>query len=387
MYSARKPYLRLKMSISDFFKSKITFMKQLHMKFSEFEKPYLEGEYNQMHLNIPTPDWGPWTSKALFPSSGFPGLPGYEPGKNTFKVSPSTKDRKCSQGGCIIIDWPPYYVEPEKAYKLWIWPGMYTVVSVTVIGPVMFTSDCVGHVVSEIGLCSFFCGGWMQVDDGAENGETIEITFITAEGGSCRYTGEVKAACDPTAIIGYTTLGMQVNEQQTFQALVGGVLATEEGYVWALSGGGSLSVEKGNETVYTAPESNDVTCSQNATITLSCDDVVIDTITIAVNEWDTGEKAYTINNAECVELVLNEYYVCIGGTCTYECCAVPCHKAYKCDGTIHSYSTGGICSDAVNTCPNSPACSGHCAGQPGPSTTDNRTQAMKDGGCCPEELI
>lgn len=369
MYSARKPYLKLKMSVGEFFKSGAVFMKQLHMKFSEFEKPYLEGEYNQMHLNIPTPDWGTWTPRALPPSSGFPGLPGYEPGKNTFGIPPDPEDWKCSQGGCIIIDWPPYYVEPGEFFKLWAWPGMYPVANVIIEGPVVYLNDCIGHPGSQIGLCSFFCGGWMQVQEDAEDGEAISITFITADGLSCRYTGEVKAACDPAAVITYTTLQMAINEEQSL-----GVSIAGDAYTWAISsGGGSLSTNEGSSTTYTAPASN-ANCASNPTITLSCDEVVIDSITIAINAV-TADNVYkeisdcTDTDTLCDPTVggcLEDWFCCWRGL-------------YSCAGVENScireslYNNYDDCHAAALCIP--------------VGITDYRSEAQIAAGCCPEALI
>lgn len=70
--SARKPYLRLKKSMVDFFRAPIAYIKQINQKFSEFEKPYREGEYQQMHLDWPSWDWGgPWAGVKLPPSGPF----------------------------------------------------------------------------------------------------------------------------------------------------------------------------------------------------------------------------------------------------------------------------------------------------------------------------
>lgn len=56
-YSARKPYLRLKKSIVELFKEPIRHLKEIVLKESQFEKPYLDSEYPTMHLDLPFPDW------------------------------------------------------------------------------------------------------------------------------------------------------------------------------------------------------------------------------------------------------------------------------------------------------------------------------------------
>jgi len=60
MYSARKPYLRLKQSIGEFFRAPVRFLKDSVTKESQFEKPYMEDDYQAMHLNLPKPDWPSW---------------------------------------------------------------------------------------------------------------------------------------------------------------------------------------------------------------------------------------------------------------------------------------------------------------------------------------
>lgn len=53
LYSNRKPYYQLKKSPSQFFSGHSRFIKQSLEKESVAEKPYLESEYPQMHLNLP----------------------------------------------------------------------------------------------------------------------------------------------------------------------------------------------------------------------------------------------------------------------------------------------------------------------------------------------
>lgn len=60
MYSARKPYLKAKDSIVEFFRAPVRYLKDLVEKESQFEKPYEEDDYQAMHLNLPTPDWPSW---------------------------------------------------------------------------------------------------------------------------------------------------------------------------------------------------------------------------------------------------------------------------------------------------------------------------------------
>ena len=59
-YSARKPYLKLKQSIVDLFQAPIRYLKESSTKESQFEKPYMDEDYQAMHLDLPTPDWPSW---------------------------------------------------------------------------------------------------------------------------------------------------------------------------------------------------------------------------------------------------------------------------------------------------------------------------------------
>jgi len=57
MSSRQRLYLNLKKSIIKLFKTPAHYLKELTGKHSLFEKPYLGGDYQQMHLNLPVPTW------------------------------------------------------------------------------------------------------------------------------------------------------------------------------------------------------------------------------------------------------------------------------------------------------------------------------------------
>ena len=72
MYSNRKPYYQLKKSMTDFFSGYSRFIKQSLTKESVAEKPYLEGEYPQMHLNLPGFEFEKFKRRGLAaPTGGF----------------------------------------------------------------------------------------------------------------------------------------------------------------------------------------------------------------------------------------------------------------------------------------------------------------------------
>ena len=56
-FDARKPYAFNKRHISEMFRIPDRYLKQIIDKESQFEKPYLDGSYQKMHLVIPAPDW------------------------------------------------------------------------------------------------------------------------------------------------------------------------------------------------------------------------------------------------------------------------------------------------------------------------------------------
>jgi hypothetical protein len=57
---ARRPYQKLGESLIDFFNSPVRFLKESNTIESQFEKPYLTGNYQDMQFKIPDPDWPTW---------------------------------------------------------------------------------------------------------------------------------------------------------------------------------------------------------------------------------------------------------------------------------------------------------------------------------------
>ena len=174
-------------------------------------------------------------------------------------------------------------------------------------------------------------------------------------------------------------------------------------YTWELVGGGSLSVVNGVMR-YTAPTTNP-NCENNATISLLCNGVVIDTIKIAITVINDPWIAYH-EESPCLEycspagsgLGTNYYFTVTG---------------YKCDGTVREgplerliYAGGG---DPGEECPVRLAvlnaqcvtayglacCAAYETGlvhqfltpNDSPGIHDNRTEAQKLAGCCPAQLM
>jgi len=161
--------------------------------------------------------------------------------------------------------------------------------------------------------------------------------------------------------IGYTTQQMSINQTQTLTVTYPQVGST---YSWEVtSGGGSVSPAIGNSTMYTAPGTN-ADCANNPTITLKAGTDVCDTSKIAVNAGAVS-RAVIVNTETG-----NEYFPC----CVYW---------ILCDGTIdtptppeHPCEAGYSCSDPCSVC------TGYEAG-----STDIRTDAEKNAGCCPMQLL
>jgi len=213
----------------------------------------------------------------------------------------------------------------------------------------------------------------------------------------CGSSYEVRGSpcCENAAplYISYTTLQMSCNQQQTLYAMKGC-----GPYSWALiGGGGSLSPTEGMEVVYTSPATNP-NCTSNPTIQVTdcCGSTA--SIQLAVNCYTGSGTAFCWDDQEECVAPYWENDMCKGGIKSYI-------KTYYCDGTLKSDYVSGCqepawvveasdCHTIVDEadclvnwllawkCP--------CSGNPpcGPlmgcvGWHDQRTQAMKDAGCCP----
>lgn len=118
---ARKPYLSLKQSMSDFFSEHVRFIKdQARGPESAFEKPYLDYEYPTMHLSIPAPDWGGGSSRWW-----------YKPGDWVPSADPNGGARPVPGcPGCALYADPPLDCEHPVEIHSGIWctntPGAQT---------------------------------------------------------------------------------------------------------------------------------------------------------------------------------------------------------------------------------------------------------------------
>jgi len=197
--------------------------------------------------------------------------------------------------------------------------------------------------------------------------------------------------CDELCIcagitIGFTTQQMAIDEEQTLYALgaIDGCL-----YTWGLTGGGSLSAETGSCVVYTAPGSN-AGCTNNATITLSTNEGICDTLKIAVNALTGWSLAAIIwADPSCRAGPNGNFHYC---------------KAWelstRCDG---AYAVGRPCESGEEQSAFGEGCEGcysdisytiGCWGNAhsideliARSPYDNRTAQQIADGCCPAALL
>jgi hypothetical protein len=213
--------------------------------------------------------------------------------------------------------------------------------------------------------------------------------------------------CDSSAI-GYTTLSMGSGETQNL-----GVTGSDEAgceYTWELTGGdGTITPsEDGLECLYEAPATN-VSCNKTATITLYCDEVQADEITILIDKQAAGDANVWTELVQAVcQFIGVDYWVpnvsvkywkvnCVGSK--WCCWALNSFDA----GTYHYVSEAecntALAQDALDIlnrdfgalfptyCPGYSYCGVRPSLLDPPSgltwgNNDKRTNEMKDYGCC-----
>jgi len=212
----------------------------------------------------------------------------------------------------------------------------------------------------------------------------VTIT-LSSRGEVCDTLNLTISACSGISI-GYTTQGMAVDEEQVLsvEGAIEGVT-----YDWEItSGGGSLSALEGVAVTYTAPASNPE-CANNATITLSVDGNVCDTLEIAVNAYGAVAAYYARStctvirsSGQCYCYCGNDWtpagtddrylnYGCDGvfieKSDTYDCSNFPCYH-WTCDAE----EAGVPCTPSEDCCA---------------SYVDHRHPVEIEQGCCPAALL
>jgi len=348
-YSSRRPYLdqyrespggKRQLSPREIFGIPSRFIREMIGKESQFEKPYNDFNYNQMQLDFPLPDW----------PSGEIGPAGTSKLRNCLIDCGLLND--CDD---IIHCHGTHYCSPVAG-----------------VGGAFNTWEVFGSFVSW--QPDFLTGIEILIDkDKVEPDGTAIIVACMRDGcgNLCCETVEIQCEkCDETMTIGYTTLGMQINETQTLTALHSDSSKCNK-CTWAIaSGGGSLNKYTGPEVIYTAPSENE-NCLDSPIIQLLCDKVVKDQIQIAVNEYVGASPA---GRHCCTPSTLPEYH---------------CRNYLYCNGTwlyteTSSTCVSGGCTDyIVNLFYNSCTFSGYQEG----GVEDLRTEEMLTAGCCPEALL
>jgi hypothetical protein len=235
-------------------------------------------------------------------------------------------------------------------------------------------------------------------------------------------------ACPESVSIGYTTQSMQVNEQQTLNAIAEGGYCGDLVYAWEIiSGGGSLNTNEGAEVIYTAPATNP-NCVNNPIITLKCNGVLRDNLKIAVNgSVYTGQAVKVLTHiahpeasgddmckfgkalpsggdGSCPELYISAAY-CTLWECAYSCTGqpmpgFPCTsekptgwirdgdgKWYLCDDEAGKAAACAMCMESTeysNGCRTTQLTWNYWIDL---SPYDYRTEEQKAAGCCPEQLL
>lgn len=333
------------------------------MAHSEFKKPYMATNYDDMEYGTDSPN-DPTPTPRPVPRP----LPGPEPppGPGDPPIpSPGPKPRPLPgpvPGGPIYYG--PYWCDIPDFFFC---PGGQPV-TVNVGG-----SDPVIRVDPPIGGDSTFQiggkGGSIVVDPGTDSG-FITVCATTQHGATCCGMGHAKdpAECENCGSpdIGYTTTGMDTGESQQLSITGGG----GGPYTFSLLSGGG-SVTPGG--LYTAPASN-ANCSNNPIIALSCGGSVMATLALAVNAVAGGSVAYA-GKTGCA-------YGRSEGMCFCSCS----YDNYDCTGADLGYSPSTSCTEPPFSCP--PEMAGDpCPGGGCPAAYDRRTSDQIAAGCCPAALL
>ena len=238
---------------------------------------------------------------------------------------------------------------------------------------IIYTAPSVNITESDTATIEMWCNGVLR--------DTLVINI------------PYKCTEDNTSI-GYTSAQMSVNQQQTLQ-LLGCSDDFDDQCVWSVDYG-TLSSNNGVEVIYTAPPTN-VNCANNATVTVTCNGVVVSILKIAINADTSSAVAYAFNSSceeGCSQVWTGYYWMCVYEYWYYQ-------TLYHCDGTVHSgptkkiliSSSGGCqyfsCAKLHASCDNNSSCVavGGCCNLYVHGYEDWRSAAQKLAGCCPSQLM
>ncbi len=358
-------------------------------KHSEFKKPYRNDSYQEMDYlgtDLYWPGWPdfPMPVPGIIPPETYP-IPGDGP---TQYPPPLHLFLKCCSG--IYLDVPSKTEAMERSVPLMYGGGRIGCEYRIEFNP----GSTGGHLLlpdtnHADNRSTIFLGGTHEEINyftGYYPG-TIKISVTPFMSG---FTTDVNKICIEVIIsvegckdsyISHTTHNMQTGTQQNIGV---GNPTVGVAYEWALAGGGTLSDLTGNSTTYTAPATNNG-CTGNATITLSVQGAVCDTLYIGVY---SASQANNLAGYRCEGHRIRPD--------SSECYCDFWKYRYKCNGTT-MYFEGFYCSQHVNVsspCPLEVFASLTCndpiaiypqdCPNPGCDIFDTRDGAMIEGGCCPD---
>lgn len=228
--------------------------------------------------------------------------------------------------------------------------------------------------------------------------EEVIIYFTDDDGRKgCGYLHrmtEIECCCEinPELEISYTALTMGCGAEQEL-----GINPDAHGcapYSWELDGDGSISETEGETTIYTSPESNPQ-CVSRPTITLrdGCGNSAA--IQLAINCYSGAAMALQLADFTSFICPGNNDIDCDGNCFPDQVCIVRTlqNTKYKCDSSILDFCdtttpTYDCWPDCFNGAEGLGCWSNQCGGHiPGPTICgnvyDERSEAMKAGGCCP----
>ena len=413
MFSNRRPYYGLKLSIADFFREPVRYLKQSNTQESMLEKPYLVDEYPKMHLNLPgfqhKPKERPGFSRPIAVGAQGGGVAYIDFGEADCHWE-IVRAEGCLSEPIIITMSAEHFFHAEFDFVAQIAKDTIGVTLSQLPGTeafgwddqdykLTFPEDASGSVticgfastntlISQtfevvvagmpVGL-RFVGGGLTTTEHGQQGPASLLKSSYGTKGANCGCI-EISSDCEEeeeecsctTESIGYTTQQMSVDEVQTLTVTdsVGECV-----YDWEISsGGGSLSSSTGTSVDYTAPSAN-AECASNPTITLSVGGDTCDALQIAVNAVTGWDEAY---RQDCP--TESGYCILFGGKkqCVRET------ESYRCNGLLKpggcSYHDPAVCGGI--SCSIDSECSGCSVG-----TIDMRSPSMKTAGCCPAALL
>lgn len=340
------------------------------IKQSEFKKPYLEDAYVPMEYGYNPPDW-----------------PDFAPVNPGDSIIPDCRVGVEAAGA--LENWRE--CDPENDCAGWVFTCAHKLISVG-CGNCTITqiTPLEGDRLMVI-ICSDQDALDIKVQTTEDPSKPAAWKSFTEKRTCCPTTKACGGKCEgcPPPVIGYTSQQMSCSGTQTLTHASGGAGGP---YTWSTDYG-SFSAPTGPSVVFTAPSAN-ANCGNNPTITLTdcCNHTA--TLQIAVNCYSTAADACS-------------YYSCTETCPISPPCANPAmvkckreglRQKYDCDGNVFGAST--VCGASSRTCADSNCvtclslcdlCTSiigqNCPGKNPNTYYDDRTQAMKDGGCCPAQLL